>query len=811
MILAHRQQSASARRWHYGLLAAFLLIFAIGASRITQPSEAAGVSIPDTAYAVPAGAIFMSPSGNDSGAGTQSAPVRTLNVAVAKTPIGGTIVMRAGLYRDWYASGATFGSLAKPLTIQPYPHEQVWLDGTDVVSSGWGNDGASHYTHTWSTPSFCGNNYYSRPWASQDATSANSGPCTHQDMQYGTAGDPQMVFINGQEQTEVASLAQVAPGTFYYSQDTVNKTGMLYLGTNPAGLTVEVAVRPMAIYAVANHVTVRGIGFRHFASNQYTSNATQAALFIDGADSIVENCAFYQNGGGGLTSSSAANFVARGNLLAENGFNGMNGNGSLSSGGVDNLVVEGNTFRNNNRLNFGGNGCNASCTQAGWKTAHVVGAVIRSNIFAQNTGNGWWCDLACSNIKFVHNLVYGNTKEGIFYEISDTGIIASNLVYNNGRGIAVGSANTKVYNNTVVGNGNGITIYDDDRTAGVGGWTNKQVGPDSVNDFVVNNIVSSTGQNDRCAKPVLLDICDAGQTTASQMMPGATNQDYNFYIRPSGAPTNLLAWYTAKATSTYYQSVAAVRSALGRELHSTDSSAQLAAVFANPATADYRLASSSPARGKGTVLPSDVAAAVGVPAGAPVDPGALSWPGQVIAATPQPTVSSTPKPTVASTPVKSATPPPGSGTPMPEVQPLAPTSGTVGVGGTVNLAGLAEGAQIQGITVDGQVLPAAKALDTTYLPNGTHQISITTIDPQTGKKTVVNQTIDVNNRLSWYESFRNALYLPFHGNLGMAYLVLSALGIVLLAGLSWVVLRLVCRGGAASIMNWLRHRHPARL
>jgi parallel beta-helix repeat protein len=599
-----------------------ILMAIAGASIFNHRSSFASTpAIPDTNYAVPAGAIFMATTGSDANAGTQAAPVKTLNAAVSKVTTGGTIVVRAGSYRDYYNDGAgNYATLNKSLTIQPYPHEQVWFDGTDVVGTGWSSDGSGHFTHTWSTPSFCGKHYYDRAWDAQDATASNSGPCTHNDMQNGTAGDPQMAWVNGTELTEVSSLAAVTATSFYYAEDLANKTGTMYIGSDPAGKTIELAARPMAIYVNSASTTVRGLGFRRYATNEYSGYATAAAVLTGGANAVVENNVFTENAAAGYTNIGTG-LVMRGNLLTANGFNGSGGNGHASSGGTDNLLAEDNTFSYNNKLNFG-TGCSASCAQAGWKTAHLVGAVIRNNVFAGNTGHGFWCDLDCSGVQFTGNVVHNNTKEGIFYEVSGGGIIASNLVYNNGKGMSVGSGTTKIYNNTLIGNGSGIVVYDDSRAPTTG-----QVAADTTDDYVINNIVSSTNAADRCSRTTLLTVCDAGQTTAQQMLPGANNLDYNLYLRPGSTPTHLLSWDTAKSATSSYDSVAAVRSALGRELHSLDSTAALTAVFVNAAGGDYTLASSSPAKGAGAPLPADVAAAIGVTPGATVNMGALVWAG----------------------------------------------------------------------------------------------------------------------------------------------------------------------------------------
>ena len=87
----------------------------------------AGTTVGAAHYPVPSGAIIVSPSGNDAAAGTTSAPLRTLAHAVASAPSGATIVLRAGSYHE-----SVVIPPGKRLTIQAWPGEPVWLDGSST-------------------------------------------------------------------------------------------------------------------------------------------------------------------------------------------------------------------------------------------------------------------------------------------------------------------------------------------------------------------------------------------------------------------------------------------------------------------------------------------------------------------------------------------------------------------------------------------------------------------------------------------------------------------------------------------------------
>ena len=104
-------------------------------------------------YPVPSGAVFVSKSGSDWASGTLAAPLRTIQRAINIAPSGRTIVVRAGIYHESIniPSNRTF-------TIQAYPGEAVWLDGSSTVT-GWVRSGSVWVKSGWtaafnSTPGF---------------------------------------------------------------------------------------------------------------------------------------------------------------------------------------------------------------------------------------------------------------------------------------------------------------------------------------------------------------------------------------------------------------------------------------------------------------------------------------------------------------------------------------------------------------------------------------------------------------------------------------------------------------------------------
>lgn len=611
--------------------------------------DGTGRTIPTTHYAIPRNAIFMAPGGEDDATGSRDSPVRTLHRAYTLVPTGGTVVARGGTYRD---GGLT---VHKAFTLQAYPGEHPWFDGTDLVSA-WTADGAGLWYTSWSTPDFCANaqhpvgGYYEQTWP-WSGTPAPSGPCIHPDMVKDpanpAAGDPQMVWMDGAYLPEVTNRHAVSAATFFYDV----RHRRIYLGTDPLGHRVEIAKRPSALVSVnlRGGNQVLGIGFRRFASNQkHEGSVTHGAVTVQSTASVTfENDVFAWNAGAGLNFMGAPPHArVRHSTFAYNGFNGLDANGSEHH---DDFSVTDSRFNHNNAEMFGLD-CSRSCGAAGSKMAHMDGVTIRDNIFedSQGAASGFWCDLHCSHARIVGNVFANNGNVGLLYEVSERALIVSNLVFDNGyylgrqrpdgtlsdrsdmgAGIRVSAANTKIYNNTVIGNVPGLIIYDDARSPGApcGGCRYHDVGPDTRNLDVVNNVFATGRSRDLYAPYMTASL----QRLPGRGVPGTPPAEFyrifddNTYYRPDGAPKLMHLWGDASPSGSLrtFRSVAALRRTTGLEHQGRDLRRSVTQFFRDTATGNYCPRSSGPAATRGRTLPIDVAAQVGVPAGGNVDRGIL--------------------------------------------------------------------------------------------------------------------------------------------------------------------------------------------
>src|SRR6478735_11853160 len=158
----------------------------LAAAATTGSSGSATVG--SASYAIPAGALYVSPSGSDTAAGTSTAPLKTVAAAIVKVPAGGTLVLRAGSYHEAL-------TIAKKVTIQNYPGEAAWFDGSSAVSK-FVASGTTWRLDGW-TAEFDASASYT--------FGSNAGGFVN--AAYPMASHPDQVWIDGVAQQQASSLA----------------------------------------------------------------------------------------------------------------------------------------------------------------------------------------------------------------------------------------------------------------------------------------------------------------------------------------------------------------------------------------------------------------------------------------------------------------------------------------------------------------------------------------------------------------------------------------------------------------------------
>ncbi len=550
---------------------------------LATPADTTGETpvILDTAYAVPTGALFVDVAGHDSNSGTLAMPFRTLTYAVDAAPVGATIVLRQGTYRE------EVPHIWKRLTIQPYPHEEVWLKGSIVIDD-WVARGRVWFHDNW--------NYRF------DRESHETGAI---DPVRPYAGYPDMVFVDGLPLRQVGTVADVVPGTFLVDYDSKR----IYIGNNPQGRLVEASAYKRGLRVSANETVIRGLGFMHYASGRF-----EGALQFDASKNVtVENNTFAWSASKGLTMHGGDGAVVRGNTFLNNGQMGY------GSWRYDNVIVERNRFAGNNQEGFKLHG---SVTEpAGAKLTVGKNWIIRDNLFENNKATGLWLDISNHNTNIVRNRVMNNLSYGIYYEISGSAIIGSNLVVGNTSGIRVSnSSDVKIYNNTIAGNTENIWIQDDSRVNDDPDDLKLGITHVTANIELRNNVLSN-GDFSQSPFVFVRDYNSEPLKSADEMISICNTNAY--YRQDSNVPSELISWWRGSRESTF-RNLDEFHRATGHERNSIlIEDIRENPFFSSAQAENYRLKPNSVAVGAGTALPPDVAKAIGVATGKSVDLGVL--------------------------------------------------------------------------------------------------------------------------------------------------------------------------------------------
>jgi mannuronan 5-epimerase len=546
------------------------------------------IPVASTAYPVPVGAVFVAGNGSDQAAGTLTAPLATVSAAIAKAPVGGTVVIRAGTYRQ------TVGTVTKRITVQPYPGEHVWLKGTLVVT-GWTHTGGTWVHSGWHV-TLCHTCY------TKDII----------DPSYPYAGWPDMAFLNNTPLHQVGSASAVVPGTFYVDQT----AHTLILGDDPIGKTVEATAfdRLLQFDPGSEGSVLRGIGVAEYASNQDYGN--HGAMVVDNAAGVTlanDTFAFSASAGAAVFQP---NSTVTGSTLIDNGLVGLVANRA------DGLRLTKDTFSKNNQRHFALAG--DAIGAAGAKVTRTKSAYIADNYFTDNLATGWWCDLGCTDATVVRNVATGNYVNGLFYEVSARALFASNVVVGNlAYGLKIASSDhVQIYNNTFDGNGaNELSLYNDPRPPSADPYS-QRLGLTWVttNTVVVNNFYAEPNPD----HPI---VVSADYKTGPHAGPFVSQADGNAYFRAAGSSgTPLLFWSVSAGTVSSYPTLAAFAGATGNDKHGLAGTLGRVLPFVDPTQQNYLLTAGALGVDAGQPLPASVAAAIGIPAPAHPNIGVLVGP-----------------------------------------------------------------------------------------------------------------------------------------------------------------------------------------
>ncbi len=328
----------------------------------------------------------------------------------------------------------------------------------------------------------------------------------------------------------------LAAGTHLFGTATPNttsitpKTGNTFVGEFGAILDGTAWVTADATAAAfrshlngtINTVTIRNLEIQHMpqrAIHAWHSNSTGWVIEYNNIHDCFCGISFP------VASTIAHNYV---HACTGDSNGGLIPNGAYISTGGANSVVEYNEF--------------SYCGDTQKVIDFADNIIFRHNYIHHNAGPGIWYDGSCSGGLIEYNTIEYNTSEGVFYEISRTGIVRNNLIRHNGD-VAVfisTSQNCEIYNNTLEENWRGIAFFANLDI--VGGSDPSGFAWDLASNYAHNNSIQITaGQT--AAFPLSNYMTFIGTLVVSTPYTNGTKNlvfDYNHYHHST--TDNLFYW-----------------------------------------------------------------------------------------------------------------------------------------------------------------------------------------------------------------------------------------------------------------------------
>ncbi len=492
------------------------------------------------------------------------------------------MVLRTGSYHE------SISITANTVTIQNYPGEAVWFDGSSSIS-GFVKSGSSWVLGGW-TAKFDSSPTYT---AGAPDTGAAGGFVNY--TLAPMAAHPDQVWINDVAQRQVSAAGQVVPGSFYVDY----ATSRLYLGSDPTGRTVRASDLGKAITIRTANSRLLGVGIRRYAD----SIPTMGAVTAERPGIKIENAVFSDMATTGLSLDSTG-IIANRITAVRNGLLGIHGVYA------DNLRLSNIYASGNNTEQF-----NQAPVSGGAKITRTRGIAVDHSSFDGNNGPGLWLDESTYNSTIIASTFRNNKGHGMSLEISAKTVVADNLIANNGgNGIKLNdTSDATIWNNTFMGNNRPLNIVEDARRASdrsVPGHDPRQAFPDPTMSWIIgpatvrNNVFAGTAGNcELCVEDY------SHQYSAEQFRVTALG---DVYQRDSaGSPSWLVVWSTGGGNPKVFNTLSAFHQATQQEAQGLELTGVEAVTGAGKLTA----AVTSTQAGFSQSLPAAVASLVGQPAG----------------------------------------------------------------------------------------------------------------------------------------------------------------------------------------------------
>lgn len=394
-------------------------------------------------------------TGNDNNNGSESAPFKTINKAVSvaiannQAGIGSQVNIESGTYRETVTMNGSSSNTTLPITFQAVTNGTVIIDGATVLK-GW--------------TVYSGNNkIYQTNWAYNFPTCPAIPGCP---VAQSIVLQQELLSVNGTVMTQVLSIAELEPGSFYVDQ----AASLVYLypasSVNIATATIETATSP-TLWALQgeSYIVLRGLTFEH--ANTCRSSA---AVSVSGTSSniLLDTDTIEWNNGQGLgIVNPVTNFTVQNTISNHNGDSGFQAYQTL-----DGLWTNDTANFNNWR---GAQGGYYACNVGGYHSFQAHDDALNGVTYAYNQSYGIHYDTDNQNDTANNLTSTNNIISSVFSEKNEgpITITASNLcnssVLQEGAGLAIRNSTdvsisgSNIYNNNpaqidVFGQAGGIKV-----------------------------------------------------------------------------------------------------------------------------------------------------------------------------------------------------------------------------------------------------------------------------------------------------------------------------------------------------------------
>lgn len=386
--------------------------------------------------------IHVAKTGNDSNAGSLSAPYLTIGKAAAEAVAGDVIMIHDGTYREWVKPARGGTSDTQRITYRAFPGHNPVIKGSEQITT-WVWENGNVWRADIPNTLFGADNPYTLTIGTSNHTMTSGARLTGVYANVGKSYHLGDVYLNGEAYSEkfTRTAIDTASKTWYTEQSGgTTKIWANFGGANPNSSLAEILVRECVFApttANVNYITVEGLILQQAASGWAENNNYQSALLKTrgGRNWIIQRCLISDARCSGISGATHSDnntnisilgrHIVRNNTIERCGAGGISGMYGWSGS-----IIEGNLIQNiNPKKEFGG------YEGGGIKVHNTADLLIKNNIIrnmkslgGSTNAPGIWIDWRNQGVRITGNVIYGiEGPDSIFFEIN-RGV---NLVDNN--------------------------------------------------------------------------------------------------------------------------------------------------------------------------------------------------------------------------------------------------------------------------------------------------------------------------------------------------------------------------------------------